>query len=163
MAPQRKHSIGEQPNLKLLGIGALIFITMCFLLVRSLMSEEDTDHIKPYERIVSNYRRADERNGDASAFYANPTFYPAAVPYVEDAVYPKYSTLLNVLEAWEPDTPDPPPSFRETLQHFDYQNATERKWAEEYRNAEIPFKVYNIPEFDSVTDKWTKGIVLLFS
>lgn len=31
-----------------------------------------------------------------------------------------------------------------------------RAMAEKYRDAELPFKVYNIPEIDKVTEKWTE-------
>ena len=72
-----------------------------------------------------------------------------------DATYPVYKSLLDVVTEWSPDRPEPPSTFKETLMHFDYMNVTERKWALNFRTAEIPFKVYNVPEFASVSKKWT--------
>lgn len=69
--------------------------------------------------------------------------------------YPVYKSLLDVLHEWNPDQADPPSEFTETLMHFDYGNMTERQWALNYRNEELPFKVYNVPEFDQVSKKWT--------
>ena len=69
--------------------------------------------------------------------------------------YPSYTPLLSIIEQWNPDNPDPPAIFQETLQHFNYSNLRERAMAEIYRNEEKPFKVYGIPEFNVVVDKWT--------
>lgn len=44
--------------------------------------------------------------------------------------------------------------FKETLQHFNYADPYERSIAEMFRDAEIPFKIYNVPEFDDVVEKW---------
>jgi hypothetical protein len=41
------------------------------------------------------------------------------------------------------------------LCHFDYTNATQVQYAFAYRAAERPFLVYNIPEVDEVTKKWS--------
>lgn len=74
--------------------------------------------------------------------------------------YPYYRSLLNIIKDWNPDNPDPPKVFFETLQHFDYSNATEREIAARFRDAEIPFKVYNVPEIDSVSNKWNDEYLL---
>lgn len=69
--------------------------------------------------------------------------------------YPKYRTLLDIVTAWNPDDPEPPSTFVETLQHFNYSNPEERKMAMIYRDAEVPFKLYGIPDIDEVRRKWT--------
>lgn len=69
--------------------------------------------------------------------------------------YPIYTTLLDVVEGWSPDRPEPPKVFKETLAHFDYQNPQEMELALALRQAEVPFKVYNVPEFMEVGNKWT--------
>lgn len=74
--------------------------------------------------------------------------------YKEDA-YPQYRSLLSIIEEWNPDDPNIPLVFQETLQHFNYSNPRERKMAEIYRDAEVPFKLYDIPELDEVRRKWT--------
>jgi hypothetical protein len=77
--------------------------------------------------------------------------------------YPVFNSLLDIVTAWNPDNPDPPPIFRETLQHFNYSNPVERAMAETFRDSEIPFKVYDVPEVDEVTSKWTDGLVDVFT
>jgi len=71
--------------------------------------------------------------------------------------YPKqlYQPLLSLIEAWNPDNPDPPAIFHETLPHFNYSNPVERAMAASYRDAEVPFKIYNIPEFMKTSSLWT--------
>lgn len=53
------------------------------------------------------------------------------------------------------DEPNPPPLFRETLAHFNYGDPAERERAIEFRNAEFPFKLYNVSELDDVSNLWT--------
>lgn len=73
-------------------------------------------------------------------------------PIAEDL---PYRPLLDVVETWNPDQPDIPDTFRETLQHFDYGNPVERAMAEKYRNAELPFKLFNVSDFHEVARLWT--------
>ena len=69
--------------------------------------------------------------------------------------YPRYESLLSVIKRWNPDIADPPPTFNETLYHFNYSCPTERAVAAEFLEAEMPFKLYNVPEFDEASRKWT--------
>jgi oxalate decarboxylase/phosphoglucose isomerase-like protein (cupin superfamily) len=69
--------------------------------------------------------------------------------------YPTYRDLFGILQNWNPDNANLPSIFTETLQHFDYSNITERDMAARYRDAELPFKVYNVPEFGKVSAKWS--------
>ena len=80
--------------------------------------------------------------------------YPTVQEY-DPSQYPKYQTLLDVVSNWNPDDPEVPVPFKETLQHFDYSNPKERAMAAVYRDSEVPFKLYNVPEFDEVVSKWT--------
>ena len=87
-----------------------------------------------------------------------PTFnihmYPNTSPLSPG--YPIFTSLLSVLEKWNPDHPDAPHDFVELLQHFNYSNATERALAKQYREAELPFKVYDVPDFNRVSRLWSK-------
>jgi hypothetical protein len=76
------------------------------------------------------------------------------------ADYPYFSTLYSILESWNPDVPDPPTMFTESLQHFNYSNIHERDMARLYRDAEVPFKLYDIPDVDKVRDLWTNEYLL---
>jgi len=68
--------------------------------------------------------------------------------------YPTYRSLLDVVTEWNPDNPEFPDFFKETLQHFNYSDTIERSYAEKFRNAELPFKIYGVPDMDKVSDKW---------
>ena len=68
--------------------------------------------------------------------------------------YPVYQSLLDVVSIWSPDDPEPPIFFKETLQRFNYSDKLERSYAEKFRNAELPFKLYDIPDISKVSKKW---------
>lgn len=68
---------------------------------------------------------------------------------------PQYRSLLQLIGDWDPNVPDYPARFTEVLQHFNYSNATELDVARAYRNAEIPFKLYDIPDVSYITKKWS--------
>jgi oxalate decarboxylase/phosphoglucose isomerase-like protein (cupin superfamily) len=82
---------------------------------------------------------------------------PALVPEPPIAENFPYEPLLNIVDRWNPDNPDQPSDFVERLQHFDYGNLEERAMAEKYRNAELPFKLFNVSEFNDVSILWTDG------
>jgi hypothetical protein len=65
-----------------------------------------------------------------------------------------YESLLTIIERWNPDDPNVPADFKERIQHFDYSKPEERAQAAAYRDAELPFKLYNVPEFNDVSFKW---------
>jgi hypothetical protein len=81
--------------------------------------------------------------------------WPPLMKSFDAATYPVYKTLLSAIEEWNPDQPDPPAHFTETLQHFNYSNPVERAWALEFRQAEVPFKMYDVPEFAATGAKWS--------
>ena len=68
--------------------------------------------------------------------------------------YPVYSSLLSLVSNWNPDEPEPPAIFKETIQIFNYSNKLERSYAEKFRNAELPFKLYGVPDILKVANKW---------
>jgi len=74
--------------------------------------------------------------------------------------YPPLEPLGDILKRWPQDDIDTPPQpFHEKLQHFDFMDADQMKAALSFRDAELPFKVYNIPEIDLATLKWTDDYV----
>jgi hypothetical protein len=80
--------------------------------------------------------------------------YPPRKTYPDDS-YPQYRSLLEVVEQWPPDDPNVPEHFHETLQMFNYSNLEERQMALSFRKAELPFKLYDIPEIEKVVNLWT--------
>eukprot|EP00596_Hydrurales_sp_CCMP1899_P004425 CAMPEP_0119049738 /NCGR_PEP_ID=MMETSP1177-20130426/66105_1 /TAXON_ID=2985 /ORGANISM="Ochromonas sp, Strain CCMP1899" /LENGTH=231 /DNA_ID=CAMNT_0007027311 /DNA_START=48 /DNA_END=740 /DNA_ORIENTATION=- len=81
--------------------------------------------------------------------------YPPLLSNPTAGEYPIYCSLLDIISNWNPDNPDPPIEFKETLQHFNYSDPTELIMATKFRDAELPFKVYNVPELNSVSEKWS--------
>ena len=76
------------------------------------------------------------------------------------STYPIYDTLFNQLAAWNPDHPDPPRLFRETLQHFNFSDPAEQEMALAFREAELPFKLYDVPNINEVVKKWSNQYLL---
>lgn len=85
------------------------------------------------------------------------TRYPVVRPLTANIEYPSssYRSLLELVRNWNPDIPDHPLYFTEVLQHFNYSDHRERQVAKAYRVAELPFKLYDVPELSAVTDLWT--------
>jgi hypothetical protein len=55
---------------------------------------------------------------------------------------------------WLPDNTDIPPFHYDSLCHFDFQNPAELKQAFAYRDAEVPFLAYNLPDLNNVVKNW---------
>jgi hypothetical protein len=102
----------------------------------------------------------------------------AASPDMERAPpYPLLRPFETIYERWpqDDDVPVPhnvqitasstggqkfsSPVIVETLQHFDFQNEEHMKAAVVYREAGLPFKVYNVPEIQNVMQLWTDEYV----
>jgi len=84
---------------------------------------------------------------------------PAPRPY-DGGAYPPFENLWEIVERWNPDNVTLPHHFRETLQVFNYSNPSERYMAETYRNAELPFKIYGVPDIEAARDEWTDGFLV---
>lgn len=84
--------------------------------------------------------------------YANRPKLVSVPPRAEDM---EYQTLYDVVSGWHPDNPEIPDTFRETLQNFNFGDPYEREIAVRYREAEIPFKIHNVSEFDAITRLWS--------
>jgi hypothetical protein len=74
--------------------------------------------------------------------------------------YPKLETLGDMLTKWPQNSLDHPPTpIVERLAHFNYSNPVERAAALKYRNAELPFKLYDVPEVTAAGIQWTDDYV----
>ena len=76
-------------------------------------------------------------------------------PKSPEAGYPKGYPILSLLDNWNTDETNIPPFHFDSLCHFDFQNETELASAYQYRKAEVPFVVYNIPDVDNTVTKWS--------
>lgn len=75
------------------------------------------------------------------------------LPPTED--YPKAYPLFDVLNNWNPDNVDIPKFHYDSLCHFDFQNPAELAQAKLYQKHEKPFILYNIPQLDEISSKWS--------
>lgn len=106
----------------------------------------DNDRITSNTALYDQIQKAKHQQNSYKNTLRTKITYPSIQEYrINRSNYPVYKSLLSIIEAWNPDDPDPPEQFEETLQHFNYSNQVERQLAEQYRNAELPFKLYNIP------------------
>lgn len=80
--------------------------------------------------------------------------YPKLLKQPNNSLYPKLSTLKQLMDHW-PQDEDNNGTIVETLLHFNYSNTKERAMAQRFRDAELPFKLYDIPELRTVATKWT--------
>eukprot|EP00585_Thalassiosira_rotula_P002800 CAMPEP_0196148568 /NCGR_PEP_ID=MMETSP0910-20130528/27977_1 /TAXON_ID=49265 /ORGANISM="Thalassiosira rotula, Strain GSO102" /LENGTH=535 /DNA_ID=CAMNT_0041411297 /DNA_START=77 /DNA_END=1684 /DNA_ORIENTATION=- len=77
-----------------------------------------------------------------------------------DGTYPALEKMSTIFETWGQDDLDSPPdTLVEVLQHFDFQDQEQMEAATKYRDLELPFKVYNIPEVRAAHKKWTDEYV----
>ena len=117
-------------------------------------AEISTEQISHEEQKVTVFVNA---NDIASRASLSPYHirWPMLLEDVPQDGYPVYNSLMNIVETWNPDIVEPPTTFVETLQHFNYSDPAERAVAAKFRDAELPFKIYNSPEIDHVVDLWT--------
>jgi hypothetical protein len=87
--------------------------------------------------------------------YAYPEVQPEVPPASE---YPPLRPLGELMSEWNHDE-DNGGVIRETLQHFNYSDPRQLAMAIKYREAEIPFKMYDVPEISAATAKWTDEYV----
>jgi hypothetical protein len=72
-----------------------------------------------------------------------------------DVRYPRAYSAVDIVNNWNPDNTEIPAQHYDTLCHFNFQVKEQLALAFEYRNAELPFIVYNVPEIDEVVKKWS--------
>jgi hypothetical protein len=86
--------------------------------------------------------------------------YPDVLPQPPLAgQYPKLQTLSDIMTRWPQDEEYEDDHFEETLIHFDFTNETQMVAALKFRDNQLPFKVYNVPEIQAATSKWTDEYV----
>lgn len=82
-------------------------------------------------------------------------FERASCPALPAQDYPHKYNMTAILKNWNPDNTVIPPLHFDSLCHFNYSNPVELQQAFNYREAELPFVVYNVPEVDEVVRKWS--------
>lgn len=124
----------------------------------SEMRKSETD--MSWEAEADYYDR-EKHKGPSVDFTALKYLYPDTMDKPPSAgQYPVLETLSSILYRWPQDDIDHPPNpFQETLMHFDYSDSKQMEAAKRFRDMEIPFKVYNVPELKEAGLKWTDDYV----
>lgn len=138
-----------------------ILIAFCFFFLFSVIHPHDNVDIVefmkgPSQQVIQpDPIEHTKKQNDLGEFYhqLRPPLVHEPPNGNEDKL--SYRTLLDVVTEWSPDDPEVPANFRETLQHFNFGDPDERLMAEKFRNEELPFKVYNVSEFDETSNLWT--------
>ena len=76
--------------------------------------------------------------------------------------YPPMKTLGQLMKDWPQDQDFPGAHERpipEGLYHFNYSDPDELEMAREFRDAELPFKLFDVPEVTEANEKWTDDYV----
>ncbi len=73
-------------------------------------------------------------------------------PEIPEANYPKAYPIKSLLDNWNTDDTNIPSMHYDSICKFDFN--TEYNKAMNYRRAERPFIVYNVPEVNDVVEKW---------
>lgn len=147
--------------LALLAFALLFFGWLCTYMhsSHSFESRLNMERLVGYGRMEMDVARRN-RSISVGGSSARTTIFWPPLRHFDGAQYPSYRSLLDLVSEWNPDNPDPPAEFRERLQHFNYSDPVERAMAEKYRNAEVPFKLYDIPGFSAVSRLWSDEYLL---
>mmetsp|Transcript_19043 Transcript_19043/g.28783 ORF Transcript_19043/g.28783 Transcript_19043/m.28783 type:complete len:464 (-) Transcript_19043:1786-3177(-) len=68
---------------------------------------------------------------------------------------PQLYYISDILENWPPDLITVPPRHFGSLCRFDYQSSSQRELAKQFRDAEIPFLIYNEPRAKEISRKFS--------
>jgi len=147
---KKSHSFSISLGLIIFGLFAVLFLAL---------SSDTIDKIKNQNKLplVTPDAVRIDKNVNSMASRSPIILYPARIEYPNED-YPIYKSLLQVVQEWNPDHPDAPAEFHETLQHFDYMNPYDLTMAKRFRDAEVPFKLYNVPEFNSTSKNGVMNI-----
>jgi hypothetical protein len=91
--------------------------------------------------------------------YTDPTRYSYPDPMVAPPAtggYPVLRSLRDILTDW-PQNQDRSSAIvmKETLQHFNYSDPVDLESARRFRDAGLPFKVYDVPDLQDAARLWT--------
>lgn len=86
--------------------------------------------------------------------HSSKTFAQVNCPDEPDPGYPQAFPIMDLITNWPTDNTEIPAQHYDSLCHFDFQNSSDLIKAYNYRKAEVPYVVYNIPEVDAVVNKW---------
>jgi Cupin-like domain len=90
--------------------------------------------------------------------YRYPALREEPPPPEKFSEYPQLTSLASMMEHWDQDE-DFHGTITETLLHFNFSDPDELEMARKFRDAELPFKLTNVPELTAANLKWTDEYV----
>jgi hypothetical protein len=99
-----------------------------------------------------NPRTRRQHLGAFATTFNSSRYEKIACPVPPDPAYPKSYPMKQVLDNWNPDDNTVPAFHYNSLCYFDYQTELDKAMA--YRDAEVPFVVYNTPAVQEVVMRW---------
>lgn len=85
--------------------------------------------------------------------HSSVPFERVECPPIPAPDYPKGYPIANLTANWAIDETDIPARHYDSFCHIDFQADYQKALA--YRDAEVPFIMYNIPELDAAVKKWS--------
>ena len=74
--------------------------------------------------------------------------------------YPQLFNMGELMQNWTPDAPDVPEhGYYDSLCRFNLSDPAEKQLAMEFRHKEVPFIVYDVPELQETSRKWTDAFL----
>lgn len=114
-----------------------------------------------WDQLVAQYGGHVDKVPGPPVDYTDPDKYEYP-PLMEEPPaqggYPHMTPLGDLMSEWDQDS-DKEGIIHEILLHFDYTNPREMAMAEKFREAMLPFKLYNVPELERAGKLWTDEYV----
>lgn len=109
------------------------------------LSQRPLDHI---------YRNVELRKQESMVYSRTGSKFFDLPHCPDDPSMPPEHPIVDLLDNWNPDDVRVPPRHYSTLCRLDFQK--DHAKALRYRDAEVPFIVYNIPDLQATSDKWAR-------
>jgi hypothetical protein len=129
-------------------------------LFRSKRNGKHMKWLDEWKALVNHYGGQDKVPGPP-VDYTDPQKYrypPILEEPPQEGGYPKLVPLGDLMAAWDQDV-DNEGIIEETLIHFNFSNPQELAMAERFRDAMVPFKLYDVPELTQAGQLWTDEYV----
>lgn len=166
LSNQNKNEIKPMDFFKVVFFSSILVFFMVTLIIagstpesKPLTDSFPSSSIQKDNRKISDHHQVVSQPVSRYQLISNNSCSPwpkCTLPPREPSYYPLCDLLLN----WSPNDPDikgfekssANPSF---FPRFDFSNEEEYNIALQYRKAELPFIVYNLPQLDDTKEKWT--------
>jgi hypothetical protein len=151
------NEINQMKKRKILFSIILLFIVILLWLVCIIQLSQSNYEIFSYSASLQAYKNKNE------LLYVDEWDKNEKLTNNSIAEKPIFFPLLELIANWNPDNTEKNmwnfsvshPRYGKNIKRFDYSNKIQRKVALNYRNEEIPFIIYNIPELNHAIDLFT--------